>query len=335
MTTSAPTLVVLAAGMSSRFNKDAAPGDAALKQVVGFGPHGETILDYSVFDALRAGFQKAVFVIRREFESEFRRNVTDKFAGAIAVDFAFQEIDDIPRHLLPADFTAATRAKPWGTGHAVLASRHVVNEPVGVINADDFYGRSSFEKLAGFLRQPDLDSMPCRNCMVGFPMRPTLSDHGRVARGVCTVVTKTQIQSGRPRTAAVPGDIQLLKHIEELTDLVKTPTGAENRPAGEPPRSFTGDELVSLNIWGFAHGIFSNFERVFANFLRHSGRDPKAEFYIPFALDQLIREGAEQCRVLRSDAQWFGVTYRDDVPAVRTALDHLHHSGGYPKKLWA
>jgi hypothetical protein len=208
MTTSAPTLVVLAAGMSSRFNKDAAPGDAALKQVVGFGPHGETILDYSVFDALRAGFQKAVFVIRREFESEFRRNVTDKFAGAIAVDFAFQEIDDIPRHLLPADFTAATRAKPWGTGHAVLASRHVVNEPVGVINADDFYGRSSFEKLAGFLRQPDLDSMPCRNCMVGFPMRPTLSDHGRVARGVCTVVTKTQIQSGRPRTAAVPGDIQ-------------------------------------------------------------------------------------------------------------------------------
>jgi hypothetical protein len=313
-----PTLVVLAAGMSSRFNRDAPAREAALKQVVGFGPNGETILDYSVFDSLRAGFGRMVFVIRREFENDFRRNVTDKFPKPVAVEFAFQELDDLPRHLLPADVIIAAREKPWGTGHAVLAARHVVSEPFGVINADDFYGRSSFEKLAAFLRQPDLPARQCRNCMVGFPMRQTLSDHGRVARGVCRLV---------------PGD--LLESVEELTDLVKTPVGAENRPVGDPPRSFTGDELVSLNMWGFAPAIFSRFERVFAEFVRHRGRDPKAEFYIPFALDQLIQEKSEQCRVLRSDARWFGVTYRDDVPAVRHALEELHHSGEYPEKLWA
>ncbi|MGI8601545.1 MAG: nucleotidyltransferase family protein [Verrucomicrobiales bacterium] len=305
----APTLVILAAGMGKRYG--------GLKQIEGMGPGGETLLDYSVFDAQRAGFAKVVFVIRREFADQFRDQIAARFSGFMAVELALQDQNDLPRHLLPAGFAPARREKPWGTGHAALAARHAIKEPFGVINADDFYGRASFVTMAEFLAQPGLAGVPCRNCMVAFTMRHTLSEHGTVARGVCTVSPEGHLQ-----------------RVEELTDLVKTPAGASNRPAKGDERTFTGDEPVSLNMWGFTPRIFSEFERVFASFLTERGHDPKAEFYIPFALDQLIQEGREQCRVLRSHSEWFGVTYREDVAHVRESLRRLHEKGHYPEEMW-
>jgi len=308
-----PTLVVLAAGLGSRFG--------GLKQTVGFGPQGETLLDYSVFDAVRAGFGRVVFVIRREFAEAFRRDVAARFEPHLEVVCVFQERDDLPLApgggpLVPAEALAA-RTKPWGTGHATLAARHAVREPFAVINADDFYGRESFEKLADFLRQPDLGTSPVRTCLVAFTLRQTLSEHGRVARGVCRTTSD-----------------HLLVSVVEKTDLWRVNEGAENRPKNAPAESFTGDEPVSLNTWGFAPSFFPPLEQLFAEFLRTEGRDPEAEFFLPFAVDHLIREGREHCRVLRSSAHWFGVTYREDTDRVRQALAALHAAGHYPNSLW-
>lgn len=309
-----PTLVVLAAGLGSRFG--------GLKQTVGFGPHGETLLDYSVFDAVRAGFGKVVFVIRREFAEAFDRDVVARFRGHVDVACVFQAKEDVPGGagggpiLDPA--VVAARVKPWGTGHATLAARQAVHGPFGVINADDFYGRESLEKLAGFLCQPDLEAASVRTCLIAFTLRKTLSEHGRVARGVCRTT-----EDG------------LLRSVVEKTRLWQVGGGAENRPEQGPVESFIGDELVSLNTWGFAPSVFGELERLFAEFLARQGGDPAAEFFLPFAMDQLIREGREQCRVVRSDARWFGVTYREDTEMVRAALTALHDAGEYPRSLWA
>jgi len=308
-----PTLVVLAAGLGSRFG--------GLKQTVGFGPHGETLLDYSVFDAVRAGFGKVVFVIRRDFAEAFTRDVAARFKGRLEVACVFQERQDVPAGPagtpLVAPALMAARAKPWGTGHATLAARHAVREPFGVINADDFYGRESFEKLAGFLAQPGLQAADVRSCLVAFTLRKTLSEHGRVARGVC-----------RTTPAGV------LLSVMEKTRLWRVGSGAENRPDHGPVETFTGDEAVSLNTWGFAPSVFPELERLFGEFLLTHGHDPEAEFFLPFAVDHLLREGREQCRLLRSDATWFGVTYREDTDLVRTALAALHAAGEYPGQLW-
>ncbi len=308
-----PTLVVLAAGLSSRFNTHAAPGERKDKQQEPFGPQGETLLDYSVFDARRAGFGKVVFVIRREGSEVFRDRMSARFAGKIAVDFAFQELADVPAGLT----VPAARVKPWGTGHATWAAREVVNEPFGVINADDFYGRESFAKLAAFLQTPDLATAPARHGLVAFTLRNTLSEHGRVARGLCQTTPDG-----------------LLSSVEELTDLYRVDGAVENRPAGGPVRRLTGEEPVSLNTWGFSPSIFPDLERLFAAFLAERGGNPQAEFYLPFAIDELIRAGRERCRVLRSEASWFGVTYREDAPRVRAALRALHEAGEYPVALW-
>lgn len=308
-----PTLVVLAAGMGSRFG--------GLKQTAGFGPQGETLLDYSVFDAVRAGFGKVVFVIRRDFEALFREKVAGKFAGRVAVELAFQEKTDLPTGWAAGEGERqrllATREKPWGTGHATLAARHVVREPFGVINADDFYGRESLEKLAAFLAQPDLEAAEARSCLVAFTLRNTLSAHGKVARGVCRTTPEG-----------------LLEGVVEKTDLWRVGEGAENRAASGGIESYTGDEPVSLNTWGFAPSIFGGLERLFAEFLAAHAADPKAEFYLPFAVDQLIRESQERCRVLRSGARWFGVTYQADAPLVSASLAALHASGEYPERMW-
>ena len=308
-----PTLVVLAAGMGSRFG--------GLKQTVGFGPNGETLLDYSVFDAVRAGFGSVVFVIRRDFAEAFERDVASRFRERLEVACVFQEMDDLPggadgTPLVDAEAVAG-RQKPWGTGHAALAARHAVTTPFGVINADDFYGRDSMEKLGAFLGQPDLAEAAVTSCLVAFTLRNTLSEHGRVARGVC-------------RT---DGEGRLVSVVEK-TRLWASGTGAENRPEGGPVEPFTGDEPVSLNTWGFTPSVFPELERLFSEFLADPRRGADDEFFLPFAIDQLIRERRLKCRVLRSEARWFGVTYREDTDTVRSALAALHAAGEYPGRLW-
>jgi hypothetical protein len=308
-----PTLVVLAAGLGSRFG--------GLKQTVGFGPRNETLLDYSVFDALRAGFGRVVFVIRREFAEAFERDVASKFRRHLEVSCVFQEPDDLPvgaggKPLVDA-VEWQSRAKPWGTGHATLAARHVVTTPFGVINADDFYGRESFEKLGAFLAHPDLTSATARACLVGFTLRNTLSTHGHVARGVCRTT-----ENGALLT------------VEEKTRIWPAGRGAENRPDDGPVESFTGDEWVSLNTWGFVPSFFGDLQALFTDFLTAPHRQPNAEFYLPFAVDQLIRENRLHCQVLPSRAHWFGVTYREDTTTVQSALAQLHAAAEYPDQLW-
>jgi UTP-glucose-1-phosphate uridylyltransferase len=307
MSPRAPTLVILAAGMGNRYG--------GLKQLTPLGPGGETLMEYSVLDAARAGFGRLVFVIRREFEDAFRTQVLARFEHVLPVELVFQELGDVPPGF---DVPAGRGERPWGTGHATLAARHVVHEPFGVINADDFYGRDSFEKLAGFLSQPGLSDAPVRSCLVTFTLRNTLSDHGAVARGVC------RASSGG-----------LLEGIVEMTAIHRVGDRAENRPPGAAAQPLTGDEPVSLNTWGFAPGIFPHLERLFAECLAATGRDRKAEFFLTSAIDQLIREGRESCRIVPTSSSWFGVTFKEDADHVRTSLAALHRRGEYPERLWA
>lgn len=302
----APTLLVLAAGMSSRYGGQS-------KQTDAMGPQGETLLDYSVFDAKRAGFGRVVFVIRRDAEAVFRERVVSRLETVLPVDLAFQDRDDLPKGFS----TPVDRLKPWGTGHAVLAARDVIKEPFAVINADDFYGRDSFAQLAQFLQTPQLNQQSCRACMVGFVLKNTLSEHGKVARGLCSV---------RPDG--------LLEGVEELTDIYKTETGAENRAEGKSPRALSGSELVSMNMWGFTPEIFTGLQDQLVQFLQENGQSLKAEFYIPLGVDGLIRAGSEQVRVLTTASRWFGVTYQQDKPLVQAELLKLVTGGEYPNPLW-
>jgi UTP-glucose-1-phosphate uridylyltransferase len=299
-----PTLLVLAAGMGSRYG--------GLKQIDPMGPSGETILDYSVFDAIRAGFGKVVFIIRPDFEKDFRERIAAKFAGRIAVGFAFQTLDR-----LPAGFAIpAGREKPWGTTHAILCARDEVHEPFAVINADDFYGQDSYAQLGAYLSRLPVNSTAYS--MVGFTLKNTLSEHGTVARGVC----KTDAQ-GR------------LTDIQELTKIAKTPTGAENRPEDGPVTHLTGEEPVSMNMWGFSPAIFPQLDADFRAFLTTKGGEQKSEAYIPLSVGNLIRSGQATCQVLRSDSTWFGVTYREDKPIVQASIAQQVSGGAYPASLWS
>lgn len=290
-----PTLVLLAAGMGSRYG--------GLKQVDPVGPSGETLLDYSIFDALRAGFGRVVFVIRRDIETQFRAVVGNRFEGRLPVDYAFQELND-----LPAGFTVPEgRTKPWGTTHAVLAAGNVVREPFAVLNADDFYGRESFTTMAQHLASGSQEL-----AMVGFQLRNTLSDHGTVARGVCGV-----------------GADGCLTSVEEFTRIEKTATGAR-----EGGRTFTGGELVSMNFWGFPPGIFPDLRRCFTAFLQQRGNELKSECYIPATVNELVVAGRVRVRMLNSGSPWFGVTYKEDKPRVVESIARLVANGDYPAKLW-
>ena len=300
-----PTLLVLAAGMSSRYGGKS-------KQTDGMGPSGETLLDYSVFDAVRAGFGRVVFIIRKEGEAEFRERVVRRLEPHVPVDLCYQDIHDLPEGFTcPED-----RAKPWGTGHAVLAARHIVKEPFCVINADDYYGTDAFRVMADFLRQP-APAAPMAWSMVGFELRNTLSEHGKVARGICSA------DQGR------------LSGVRELTDIYKTADGAENRTPGEPVEPLTGYETVSMNMWGFTPAAFPAFEQGFRHFLQTRLDDGKAEYYIPLAVDLCLQDGRATCAVLPSDSRWFGVTYQDDKPRVEAAVRALVDSGAYTSPLWA
>jgi UTP-glucose-1-phosphate uridylyltransferase len=299
-----PTLLVLAAGMGSRYG--------GLKQIDPMGPSGETILDYSVYDAIRAGFGKVVFIIRPDFEADFRERIAAKFAGRIEVGFAFQTLDR-----LPTGFTVpAGREKPWGTTHAILCARDEVTTPFAVINADDFYGRESYATLGR--RLAALADTDRTFCMVGFTLRNTLSDHGTVARGVC-------------RTDAAGR----LTDIKELTKLARTAHGAEHRGEDGVVTPLTGDEPVSMNMWGFTPAIFPLLEQDFRAFLATHGRELKSESYIPMTVGALITAGLASCDVLRTPSAWFGVTYREDKPAVQASILAQVRQGAYPAALWA
>jgi len=295
-----PTLLVMAAGMGSRYG--------GLKQIDPVGPNGETIIDYSIYDAMRAGFGKLVFVIRKDIEQPFKETVGARFERRIAVEYVFQELENIP-----APFTVpAGRTKPWGTTQAVLAAANIVHEPFAVINADDFYGAESYRVIAEHLTSGSDDY-----AMVGFILRNTLSDFGSVARGVCRV-----------------SDRGYLEKIEELTNIVREGNGASNTAPDGTVRKLTGDEPVSMNYWGFTPRIFAQLKDLFHRFLERSGNDLKAESYVPMAVGELVAAGEARVKVLQSRDPWFGVTYREDRPRVVESIRRLIDAGAYPDALW-
>ncbi len=299
-----PTLLILAAGMGSRYG--------GLKQLDPMGPHGETVLDYSVFDAKRAGFGKVVFVIRRDFEEEFKTKVGSRFDKHIAVEYGFQALDDLPK-----PFTVpAGRVKPWGTTHAVLAAEKLIHEPFAMINADDFYGHDAFAKLAANLIQPRPNDGIGHYSMVGFQLKNTLSDNGSVARGVCTS------KNGK------------LESVTEMTKIVKTATGSRNEEDPTKPIELTGNELVSMNFFGFTPELFPQLREAFTEFLQQHGTEEKSECYIPKVTDTLINTGKAEVEVLQTSGSWFGVTYPEDKAVVVASIKKLVDAGEYPAPLW-
>jgi len=299
-----PTLLVMAAGMGSRYG--------GLKQIDPMGPGGETILDYSVFDAVRAGFGKVVFIIRPDFEAAFRDGVARKFQDRISVEYAFQTLNRLPLGF----FVPEGREKPWGTTHAILCAREVVHEPFAVINADDFYGKTSFAVLAQHL--PTLPLNSHAYSMVGFTLKNTLSDFGSVARGVC----KTDPEG-------------FLTEIYELMRIERTPDGARHTDEAGIAHALSGEEPVSMNMWGFSPYLFHQLDILFEEFLVEHGKELKSECYIPLSVGQLIRRKLATCKVLPTNSTWFGVTYREDKQIVQTSLAQLTDEGHYPKNLWA
>lgn len=294
-----PTLVVLAAGMGSRYG--------GLKQIDKLGPSGQAILQYSCFDAARAGFGKVVFVIRRDIERDFKEVIISKVSKSIPCEYCFQDKDDLPAGFsLPAD-----REKPWGTAHAVLAARKNVTEPFAVINADDFYGKEAYQTIADYFKTLPKDSNN-QYCMVGYPVKNTLSEYGTVSRGICNTDSQGNLTTVVERTKIIRenGKIVFIED-DQKTEI------AENTP-------------VSMNFWGFTPSFFKYLEDYFKEFLHENINKPKAEFLIPWVVDQLIKNKAAQTKVLTSDAQWFGVTYKEDRPAVVQKFQALTDKGEYP-----
>lgn len=301
-----PTLFVLAAGMGSRYG--------GLKQLDRLGPNGETIMDYSIYDALQAGFGKIVFVIRKDFEQDFREKVLSKYEGHIPVEVVFQSVD-----ALPEGFTCpADRSKPWGTNHAVLMGKDVINEPFAVINADDFYGRDAFRVIAEALNKKDLDKAG-DYCMVGFRVGNTMTENGSVARGVCSVSADGLLERVTERTAISYDPDHRIVFTDDAD-------GSEQTLDPMTP--------VSMNLWGFTPDYFRFSEREFVKFLERDLNTPKAEFFIPLVVDTLIHSGEATVKVLDTDSRWFGVTYAADRPAVVEKLAALHADGTYPSPLF-
>ncbi len=298
-----PTLFVLAAGMGSRYG--------GLKQLDRLGPGGETIMDYSIYDAIKAGFGKVIFVIRESFEKDFREIVADKFASLIDIEIVFQETSNVPEG---CSYNPA-REKPWGTNHAVLMGKDVIKEPFGVINADDFYGQNSFQVLADFLRS--VENKQNEYCMVGYRVGNTLSESGTVSRGVCVVDENNYLQNVVERTS-----------IEEKSGAVVF----QNENGEEV--IIPSDTLVSMNMWGFTPDYFDYSIEHFKKFLLERGNDLKSEFYIPTVVNDLINSNEASCKVLDTNSKWFGVTYADDRPQVILKLNDLIRKGDYPAQLF-
>lgn len=300
------TLLVLAAGMGSRYG--------GLKQIDPIGPNGEIILDYSVYDAVRAGFSKVVFVIRKEIEKDFRERVGKKIEKKIDVEYVFQNMNDLPSRFIPP----AARVKPWGTGHAILSARNVIKEPFAVINADDFYGRSGYELLYKSLSEPSCDFRKQQLCfMVGYILRNTLSENGHVSRGVCKISDDDSLISVVERTKIFK-ESGYIKYFDE-----------ENNE-----RRLSGEEFVSMNMWGFFPSIFDFLEKDFIFFLHDKINDLKAEFFIPTVVSNLISSGRAAVKVLRSRDQWFGITYKEDKDIVISKIRDLIDKKIYPTTLY-
>lgn len=298
-----PTLYVLAAGMGSRYG--------SLKQIDGLGPNGETIMDYSIYDALRAGFGKIVFVIRKSFEQEFREKIISKYEKHIPVEVVFQELDNLPEGFK----LDPERQKPWGTNHAVMMAKDVINEPFAVINADDFYGRESYEILANQLKQ--MNGQENHYCMVGYRLNNTLSESGAVARGVCETDDKGFLKSVVERT-----------HIERKDGKIQY-KDAENYWFELPENT-----PVSMNMWGFTPDYFQHSEKYFIKFLEANVGNHKAEYFIPLMVDHLIVNKISDVKVLDTPSKWFGVTYAEDRQGVVDKLQKLVDKGEYPSPLW-
>lgn len=297
-----PTLVIMAAGMGSRYG--------GLKQVDAMGPHGEILMEYSVYDAIRAGFGKVVFVIRKDFEADFRANVGSKFEGKIEVAYAFQSLDALPEGFAVPE----GRVKPWGTSQAVLAAKDAVDTPFVVQNADDFYGAEAYQVIAEELAGYSNDSMDM--CLVGYALRNTLSPNGSVSRGVCEAAD-----------GYLTGVVERLK-IEENAE------GVCQYFEGGAPVAMAGDEICSMNFWGFTPKLFEVLEADFIAFLKAEGGEMKSEWLLPPVIDGMIKSGQAQVKVLSSRDKWFGVTYPEDKPTVTAAIAELVASGKYPSPLF-
>jgi len=298
-----PTLLVLAAGMGSRYG-----GNKQLDEV---GPSGETIIDYSIYDAIRAGFGRIVFVIRRDIEEQVKERFVERLDGKIEVDYVFQEITNLPEGVK----VAPDRAKPWGTSHAILVTKDKIREPFGVINADDYYGVDSFKILRDFLVN---DKDPNNYCIVGYKLGNTLSDHGHVNRGVCKVNEKG-----------------FLSHIVETRQIEKTKSGALAPGSNGDPVVFTGNEVVSMNLWGFKPSCYDFLEEEFRNFINNHGMDPKSELDIPTSVDRYVKSGEITIQILMSNERWFGVTYREDKPFVVESIKKMIRKGIYPARIYS
>lgn len=299
-----PALLILAAGMGSRYG--------GLKQIAGVGPNGETLTEYSLYDAIRAGFRKIVFVIRKDFEEDFKERFASKLPEDVNVKFAYQDMDAYTEGFVPD----SERKKPWGTGHAVLVAKDVIDEPFAVINADDYYGQESFKMIYDFLADPERVRED-QYAMVGYTLKNTLSEHGTVSRGVCETDEDSKLLDVTETT----------KIHRENGDVVYTDEDGNKKKLDE-------NETVSMNLWGFHQGIFGHLQNQFREFLEDSGKELKSEFYIPSAVDRLIKEGRLQAKVLVTGDKWFGMTYREDLPVVKESITELVKNGMYPESLW-
>ncbi|MEP7110211.1 MAG: sugar phosphate nucleotidyltransferase [Ferruginibacter sp.] len=296
-----PTLLILAAGMASRYG--------SMKQIQSFGPSGETIMDYSIYDAIRAGFGKIVFVIRKDFEDNFRAIFEPKLKGKIATEYVYQEKDAfLPDVAIPAE-----RTKPWGTAHAVLCAKDTIRQPFAVINADDFYGRDSFGKAASFLMN---ECSETTYAIIGYELAKTLSDNGTVSRGVCEVDENSNLLSIKER-------VKIYKEGDKIIY-------EENDVKYEVPV----DSSVSMNFWCFPPTMFAATEKLFHDFVKENYLDIKSEFFIPLLGDDFVQKHHGTIKVIPTSAQWFGVTYKEDAPIVKASVDKLVADGEYPLSLW-
>nr|WP_321451220.1 sugar phosphate nucleotidyltransferase [uncultured Carboxylicivirga sp.] len=296
-----PTLLILAAGMGSRYG--------GLKQMDELGPHGESIIDYSVYDAIQSGFDKVVFVIREDFADVFKERFEPRLAGKIKTEYVYQDLKDLPEGFSVPE----GREKPWGTGHAILMAKDVINEPFAIINADDFYGREAYKQVFDFVADSNDEN---EYAMVGYKLNNTLSEHGTVSRGVCETNAEGNLVNIVERTKiGYEGEKIFFYEEDSKTEL-------------------TGTEAVSMNFWAFKPNYFQNLEDAFLDFLKEKGHEMKSEFYFNAVVDQLIKKEEASTKVIRTDSKWFGVTYKEDKPLVQKKIDELISDGIYPAKLW-